>query len=373
VADAGTPVTVWDPARHVAVQTLTDGGTATGFACRDVTRLDLTVNGAFHTNDAISIAKNPLFTDPAFESSWPNPPDPDRRWHGTGTPSRGTPARPGYWPVYAAPLVMPPGNQSLIDYTAPAPAGGSGAGRPGCRYSGATRIVFAGTVMRVLSPSTTDAPPRCLDVSRRTQEQIVPIPALIYVDAAGVPCTAGALGYPRAGEDTTGQTTDYACGRGTALVEGTLDGRVTVASRDDILIIGDLDYQDRGAGTDMLGLIADNCVWVYHPVTAAGANLLPVAQMVHTVQAVVMSVRHSYLLQNWAKGAGVPLTSGLSFLGSIVQRFTGPFGTFNPGNGARISGIPATLTYDLRLGTLQPPYFLAPESAAWKVVTVTDG
>jgi hypothetical protein len=375
VASATTPVTLWDTWRNSPAGTITNGGNAADFSCSDVWYLNNVLRGPYHSNDTILVAgNNPLWTDPQFESSWETPPDPARRWYGVGTPSTGTVAERGYWPVYAPVIALPEGNQSLVDYAEPLPAGSTSTYHPGCRYTGITRIRFDGTSMKVLSPATTSAPSRCYDTLHPGVEQTVAVPPVIYVDATSAACTYGAVGYPRAGEWTGGHTTDYACAHGTALVEGTVDGRVTVGARDDIVITGDLTYADNGTGTDMLGLIADNKVWMYHPVDTSGGhnNLLPDASAIANVQAAILSVRHSYLLQNWDQGHVIRVTS--SFLGSYAQKYMGPFGTFNPANNQAMTGYAARdLRYDARLRSIQPPFFLAPASSTWTAASVTDG
>ncbi len=369
-ASASTPVYVFNTSTSAVTATLTASGAVAGFACREIqfTSGD-TIQGPLHSNDGLQIGGSVLFTDPVTESSWANPPNASQRWWGTGTPNSS-----GYRPVYAPPMSMPAGNETLLQYVEPRIDDVTGDPGPGCLYTGATRIIFQGSTMKVLSPSTTTAPSRCLDVANRANEQTKTIPPVIYVNSTAASCTAGALGFPMSGESTTmGVTTDYTCTRGTAYVKGTIDGAVTLAGKDDIVITGDLSYQDNATDTDILGLIAGNNVWVYHPVNSSGTNLLSGTATIHYIDAALLSLRHSFIVQNWDVGSALSTSTTstkLNVRGAIAQKFRGPVGT---GNGtSATTGYLKNYVYDARLKNLQPPYFLKPDSSPWTVAQLTD-
>jgi type II secretory pathway pseudopilin PulG len=344
------------------------------------------VDGPFHSNDAVQINGRPTFTNPRTESSWPaiqGAGPTDRTWW---TQIGTNPPLPQYAPRYAPPMALPVGNAALLKQVAP-DVDGDGSVGPGCYYTGQTRIIFAGTSMKVLSPSTTSpsTPSRCYDVNHPNLEQtITPIPPLVYVDGTTSSCTFDAIGYPRPGEQYTvgsataiawqtdpsrgGYSPNYDCSRGSAFVEGNADGQVTVAARDDVVITNDLTATDGTTGSDIVGLIAGNYVWVYHPVNNGMQNITdPVP---HTIDAAVLALRHSYILQNWDQGN--PLGS-ISFRGSVAQEFSGPFATAYPGGTIRNGYPDQSMTYDPRLAYMQPPFFLQPDSSPWAVATVTDG
>jgi Tfp pilus assembly protein PilX len=371
-ATSTNKVYIYDSSNGVITGNLTTGGTVAGY-CDEIRFITGDViQGPLHSNDSLQIQGSVLFTDPLTESSWSNPPSSTHRWWGSGTPSSGTTGQPGYLPVYAAALSMPSGNEELLQYVEPrvdspgAPAG------PGCYYQGQTRIIFQGTTMKVLSPSTTTAPSRCLDTANRANEQVKNIPPVIYVDSTATSCTAGALGYPKSNEWTGGITTDYTCTRGTALVQGTVDGQVTVAAKDDVVVTGDLVTQDNLTGTDVIGLIGGNYVWVYHPVTSSGTNILTSTATPHNIQAAILSLRHSFLVQNWAYGSLLSTSTAykLNVTGAIAQKFRGPVGTST--NSGPYSGYVKNYVYDARFKVLQPPYFLKPTSSPWQVASISD-
>jgi hypothetical protein len=332
------------------------------------------VDGPVHSNDAFTINSAVAFRNPKVESSWPDIEGAgatDPTWRGSAT------SLAGYKPVYAPGLSMPQANAQLTQYVEPNPTGG--APGPGCYYTGNTRIVFDGTVMHVFSPSTSDpdTPDRCLTVSARNIEQTKPIPPLIYVAPTSDTCTIGDVGYPVDGEAYTtgaanavawGHTTNYDCHRGTVYVQGRVDSRVTVAAAHDVVVTGDLTLADGGSGDDLVGLIGGTYVWVHHPIDTSGQNL-PGAPAVRKIQAAILSLRHSFVVQNWSQGDAL---GNLQLLGSIAQKMRGPVGATDPSNG-RIVGYLKDYRYDPRFRELQPPYFLKPGTNQWRIQDVTDG
>jgi len=369
-ATAANPVRVWDTWLGAWTSWTYTGGAISSFSCREIQWASGdTVTGPLHSNDALQINGAPLFTSPMTESSWATAPNPSKLWWGSGTPSPS-----GHEPVYAVPLSLPVGNQELLKYVEPRVDDPGADPGPGCYYTGATRITFQGDTMRVLSPATTTAPSRCLNVASRFTEQTKDVPPVIYVDSTTNSCTYRAVGYPVSNEWTGGVTTDYSCSRGTVYVRGTVTGQVTVAAKDDVVVVGDVELTDGTEGTDVVGLVAGNYVWVWHPVRSNGNNLLSSSASVHTIQAAVLSLRHSFLVQNWAYGAALS-TSGddgskLTVLGSIAQKYRGPVGTGS--GGSPVSGYLKNYLYDERLTALQPPYFLKPESSPWQIAQIID-
>jgi len=335
------------------------------------------VDGPLHSNDALLVGGSVRFKNARTESSWPEDKggDPDRLWWGSGEPEDD-----GFDPVYAATLPLPLGNQELLKYVLPKVDTNPNTNRPGCLYTGATRIRFVGSTMKVFSPNTTAAPPGCLNVSNRGSEQTLPIPPVIYVKPASGTCSG--VGYPRPDELTDPKyvtTTDYSPCRGTAFVEGNVDGQVTISAEDDIVVTADVSVQDRN-GTDIVGLVAGNYVWIYHPIDEDDydpaciepacpdkddfENLLDDDDTVDRVDAAILSLRHSILVQNWDMGDDL---DDLTIYGALAQKFRGPVGTSGG------TGYDKDYIYDDRLRVLQPPFFLAPESAPWRSVQVTDG
>jgi hypothetical protein len=332
------------------------------------------VDGPVHSNDVFTIDSAVNFKNPKTESSWPDiegAPASAKTWQGLAT------VLSGNKPVYAPTLPLPTANSELTKYVDP-DVDGDGQTGPGCYYTGATRIIFQGTTMKVFSPNTsrTDTPDRCLTVASRAVEQTKPIPPVIYVDSTTAACTQGALGYPATGEQVTagtatdaawGETTNYDCHRGTVYVQGHVDSQVTVAGSDDVVVTDDLTLDDGGNGTDVVGLIAGGYVWVYHPLNSAGNNL-PTYNKVREIDAAILSLRHSFVVQNWDQGQYL---GSLHVFGAIGQKFRGPVGANDPDTGQKY-GYLKDYQYDTRFKDIQPPYFLKPAANLWQVLTVTD-
>lgn len=332
------------------------------------------VDGPLHSNDALQVNGPVRFTNPRTESSW-NKADKTELWWGSGKPSNA-----GSDPVYAPTISIPQANTQLLKYVLPKVDSDPNTDRPGCLYTGATRITFVGNQMKVYSPNTTAAgtPSQCLDVGNSGNEQTKAIPPVIYIKPAAGTCTG--VGYPRAGEDVINRrTTDYDPCRGTAFVEGKVDGQVTVSAEEDIVVTADLTLNDP-LDTDIVGLVAGNFVWVYHPVevrkSGKSKDLLANKDAVRNIEAAILSLRHSFVVQNWAEGdklsKGSDKGSKLRVYGAIAQKFRGPVGTGN-GSADPATGYLKNYVYDERLQVLQPPYFLAADNAPWRVVQVTDG
>jgi len=334
-----------------------------------------TVNGPLHSNDALQINGQTNFADPQTETSWPDTNGAavgTKTWWGT-QPAPLTPNAP----YYADSVSLPSSNNDLLRSVAPDIDGDSETG-PGCYYTGATRIILNGTQMKVLSPSTTrsDTPAGCYTVSTPNQEQTKDIPPVIYVASSSGTCTVGAVGYPASNERySVGSSSanawdygpNYACTRGTVYVSGTSSVPVTISGTDDVVVVGDLTVNST-AGKNIIGLIAGNCVWVWHPIRSGSTSELYSTPRVNTIQAAVLGLRHSFVVQNWWMGS--PLGT-LNVYGVIAQKFRGPVGTGTAT--AIVTGYVKNYVYDTRLKYTQPPYFLQASTAPYGVIRLTDG
>ncbi|MCW2845580.1 MAG: hypothetical protein JWN22_3496 [Nocardioides sp.] len=272
---------------------------------------------------------------------------------------------------------------------------------PGCLYTGPTRIVFNPTVgnatptMKVwsrwsratLNPGCGDAAgpwPQILDVPQNNLIMVQDVPSSQSTPASGS-CTAGSIDasgsltspvtgtFPQAGDynQTLGEAN---CRYGTALVEGTLKGRLTISADNNIVITGDLTYQGGENGTDALGLVAENSVQVYHPVTSVcttknkrttcvpGGNMNRPSGTTFLnpqIYGSILTLQHSFEVQQYDVGNGL---GTLKLFGSLAQRFRG---IVKSGS----SGYLKDYNYDSRLRYAPPPYFLDPVRSAWGMKT----
>jgi len=155
---------------------------------------------------------------------------------------------------------------------------------------------------------------------------------------------------------------------GDVKLSGTLNGQLTIASEDDIIIVGNVQYHVYPGGNDVLGLVADNDVAVYHPLTGGGANAAG-SLTDPIIDAAILSLNHSFYVQNWSQGA--PLGT-LQINGLITQEFRGPVGTFSGSPPVIVSGYNKNYNYDTRLKYLSPPYFLSPTQSAWGRISYAE-
>jgi Tfp pilus assembly protein PilX len=341
--------------------------------CNDIQFISAdTLNGPVHSNDAIMICGSPSFRGTTSTS-----------WNTTGTRYRSncggtnpTFANPGD-PRYLAPLSMPPSNSAIKAETTTT-AGG-------CLYTGPTRIkLLSSGKMTVKSPFSKQTNNSC--PTNGTTQGSLPRNGVIYVQ--NVPATSSdpnytngcpynvnsrthPLGLPIANDNTI-----YGCRNGDVFIEGTLKGQLTVAADNNIDITWNLTYNSGTGGTDLLGLVANNYIEIWHPVQCtSGSNSScnldanfpgETARNAEfddaTVQAAILAVNHSFRVQNYNLGA--PLGT-LTVNGAIAQRYRGAVGT---GSGGSVStGFGKNYNYDQRLKYQSPPKFLAPIAASWAV------
>ncbi|TNM64497.1 hypothetical protein FHN55_13285 [Streptomyces sp. NP160] len=351
-----------------------DAGAVIGQVCPTTNDIQFTsgdlVKGPLHSNDLLKLGGHPTFGDPdttVWSGSYPAT---GPLFWGGGSPSSGTPSQPGYAPrASSTDTKLPLGNGDLLRYVRPKVDEDPNTDRRGCLYRGATRFTFTGSTMRVDSPNSYDAAPGCLVPG--SPDAALQIPPVIYVKGTSGSCTG--VGYPAPGEDVSrGITTDYNPCNGTAFVSGSVGGAVTLSAEADVVVVGDTTYADGGQGTNVLGLVAKNYVWVYHPLDS-NRNELPGYTPVHQIQAGILSLQHSFLVQNYNEGHSLS-TGGddtkLNILGALAQRYRGPVGT---GSGTSAStGYLKNYVYDKRFAGLQPPYFIKPVATPWQVSSVVD-
>ena len=291
------------------------------------------INGPLHTNDRLRVCGTPQFKGPA-STSYPGyqpaattvvKPG-DQLWQGrsgctNACRSSWRTRRRRTWstPTRSRPL---PSNSAVKTYT------NGVAPKNGCLYKGPTSIVFnaAGT-MTVWSPTTPTASTGCPlgngSTAASAQTGALPPNGVIYVDTAtntssndpGDCFTSGGslrsgnrLGYPVNPSGTSNDdVTQYNCLSGDVFVRGALNGQVTIGAANDIVVTDDLTYHDKPAGAtsyqgnDILGLIANRFVSVYHPVNSGGTDLTG-SLADPEINAAILSVQHSFWTQNYNKG-----------------------------------------------------------------------
>jgi hypothetical protein len=280
------------------------------------------VLGPFHTNDNAMICGNTQFGEKASDRVEFNGPTPYVDAGGCNADPNivGTQVFP------AGELAMPPSNQELKNIALPA-----------YRYTGKTKITLNGTSMTVTNAN----------LSGGVQTVALPSNGVIYVDNAS--CTAG---YDR--------TPDYTepSGCGNVYVHGSYGANLTIGAANDVIVDGNL---TRGSEDLLLGLIANNFVRVYHPCSSGTNGTGSVSNI--DIDAAILALNHSFIVDNWACGNSL---GNLNVDGAIAQYFRGPVGTSGG------TGYIKNYTYNRLLKYREPPYFLDPQLASWRVSRQTE-
>jgi hypothetical protein len=370
------------------------------------------INGPLHTNDTI-LTCSATFNGPVTTANTAAPPRYTKA-SGCSAPTFAVPGSPAYSPIVA----MPPSNAQMKDETRtdiPALVP-----RPGCLYTGPTSIVFnADGTMRVRSPwtkatrvvgnpvtavgtppagssdcGTPGDPAKTLAQNANTLAgatgQVITVPAknLIYVQGVPISRTAdpnywsptsypaeltctglarshgsgNGLGYPTTDEyaaDPLG-VNSYDCRSGDAFVQGQLRGAVTISAANYLYVTGNITYQD--PKTDVLGLVAENAVWVWNPMKCTSScssmsNTPLLTDNARTIHAAILSVNHTFQVQNHTKGND---RGTLTVSGAIAQNFRGAVGTGS-------TGYAKNYLYDQRFRNIAPPKFMVPVSTTYGV------
>jgi hypothetical protein len=360
------------------------------------------INGDVHSNDTISISgydttKSPPRFNGLVTSSMPNPIcSPARRWWNTDTVADtecNTPA--AGMPVFSR--TGDPGYQSILQLPQTSGTLRDDADATGCIFVGPTRLtLLAAGTMTVDSPfttaSTTDADnvSRCVGTGKS-------LPGIIFarnaVKTASKDETSGQCGSSsgnKLGYPISNDITKYSCTAGDIFVSGVLNGRLTVAAENDIVVVDNVTYESYGQATvdDMLGLIAEQFVRIYHPVKCDDDDIIEMNSVVTCehlkgsnlkdnrvnqldtntshrgyfwnpqIHAAILALNNSFALQVYDSGDQL---GTLTVYGAIAQKWRGTVTSIG------YTGYVKDYRYDPRLKYDGPPSFVDPVGKPWKV------
>jgi type II secretory pathway pseudopilin PulG len=224
-------------------------------------------------------------------------------------------------------------------------------------FTGVTRLVLNGTANTI---SVTNSKKEVKTINW-------PSNGLIYVHSN----KSLACGYTFQQENSDTpeeETQETNCGN--VYVSGTYSSSLTIGAENDLIINGSVyptsvagKLGSAPSGTTTLGLIANNYVRVYHPVTEEHGNCSNATGSLTEpwIYAAILATTHSFLVDNYSCGAGL---KNLNVYGAIAQKFRGIVGQGS-------SGYIKNYVYDERLAVDEPPYFLSPLNAGWKVARET--
>jgi type II secretory pathway pseudopilin PulG len=307
------------------------------------------IKGPMHTNDAFVICENPTLgrraSDPV-EVSYPKSPG----WFSTseiansGSSCSGSKTNfKGTFQLDAPALIPPETNSKLAEEV-----------EATFHFTGEIKVCLEGSTMKVGSgKSCTEKP---------LYSGPLPPNGIIY-DSNGV-CSAEYTPFNVSYESTVAST----CG--TVNVQGKYSKPLTIAAANDVVIMSNL---EKTSEEGMLGLIANNFIRVYHPVTittsekcsggscetttTCGSNKTGSIENLK-IEAAILAIKHSFIVDNYRCGAKL---GTLTVKGAIAQKYRGAVGTTGS------SGYIKSYEYDERLKTLEPPSFIEPEKSDWVI------
>lgn len=166
---------------------------------------------------------------------------------------------------------------------------------------------------------------------------------------------------PTAG-DGTKVTAPYACDRGDAFVQGTVDKAVTIAAENYLYVTGDIEYPASRSASTVLGLIGQRAVWVWNPINSNNSAILSADR---EIDAAILSNNGTFVVQNWTRGSSAGRGT-LTVSGSIAQNFRGAVGL------ASGQGYTKAYTFDSSLATYTPPKFPQPTVTTYRVATQVE-
>jgi len=318
------------------------------------------VNGPMHTEDHVGICGSPVFgrtvTDRiefrhavGGDSGYSG----EEACGGLGTPVfKGT-----HIPPNEVPSLKPPPGDEELEHIVEAPY----------HYHEKTKIVLEGTTMTVTTHWGKTTGP---ESEREHTTSGVPFPpgGVIYV-SGGCPTPYSPYGpIPAYNADT-------ACGN--LYLSGEYKESLTIASQNDIIINGNITTPVNAEGvpttTALLGLIANNFIRLYHPLTAERPNAFyscgaaknsPKDLNEPTIYAAMLAIKHSVIIDNF--DCGEPNKGHFNVYGAVAALFSnGDTGVESAGT--LVAGYSYHALYDDRFEAAEPPHFLNPIQAAWYV------
>lgn len=355
-------------------------------ACVNIQFSNDTLTGPVHSNDRMLICDNVTFNDRV--TTWANPSSGRAYRTNDCTATSGTTFRRTADPLTVDKVNFPATNGSLKAETSASQV------PRGCLYAGPTKIEVKGNQIKVTSPWTRTVTPGCQKGTYFT----IPVSGVIYVESAyegtdttqpnywpvgdvNKPVCPGGLqtrnnvGYPAAahvGKDLW----KYSCKAGDVFIEqegglfaNALSGRMTVAAQNNVYVTNHLEYATGTSGNAFLGLVAENFVYVWHPVdqsVSPAVNLPLPGQstpfMNARINAAMLSVLHSVGVMNYSRGASL---GTLNITGTLTQRYRGVVRQ-------NTSGYAKNYLYDQRLRYDSPPRFLEPTISSFGSVRTAE-
>lgn len=308
------------------------------------------IEGPLHTNDTSLVSGSAIFGRKGH-----SPPDVIEMFRGSYGSASGCPSAVATYytatkcyikegEANAQELVPPPDDESLGAYV-----------EPEYDFEGAVKLELKGNEMAVTYHDSAG--------TEHSKTMKFPPNGLIYVQ--GNKEHACGFKFEVENSDTASEWSEEKyCGN--VYVTGEYSKSLTIAGSDDVIVQKNVFPQglsslgSKPGGTDVLGLIAGEYVRYYH--ACSGGTNSPSDTTNPWVYAGILATSHSWTVDNHSCGPGL---GNINVYGAIGQDYRGV--VYNGG-----SGYVKNYEYDDRLATNEPPYFLAPLKAGWKIVRETS-
>jgi hypothetical protein len=250
--------------------------------------------------------------------------------------------------VSGASAELPPANTTFL---------ATDAAQNGVVFTGATTIVLNGSTATVTNCPTSTCTNTTVSLSTD--------PVIYVANSSG--CSPSQYSPIVTSYATSGCAGDV-------YVSGNYTSPLTIGAADDIIIDGNITTTTSGGtptGSATLGLIANEFIRVEHgcPITSDsppyGTNTSGQYTQNLTIDAEIMAVQHSFIVDNYFCGAQM---GTLTINGAIAQYFRGAVGSQESSSGTTyMTGYLKAYTYDNRLEYLLPPYLFDVTSGAWQL------
>ena len=293
-----------------------------------------TINGPLHTEDQLAICGSPTFGRNSQDAIEVVAPAPGYSNQGN-TGCSNNPIFKGTYTAAANSIQPPPTNAQLKQIATSS-----------YQWSGQTHITLNGSNMTVINGGKTTTVP-------------FPSNGVVYVESTS--CSTVYTPFNVTYSNSLGFPTYGGSGCGTITVDGTYSSSLTLASDNDIVIDGNITH----SGNALLGLIAQNYVRVYHPCSGTGGSNQAGYLSNPQIDAAILAVSDSFIVDNYDCGSQGQL-GNLSVFGAIAQVYRGPVGTIGS------TGYLKNYNYNDRLREQEPPHFINPIQAAWRIQRETE-
>jgi Tfp pilus assembly protein PilX len=338
------------------------------------------INGPLHVEDHALVCGKPTFGRTPIdriEFGNGNKKEPGQEGYsqscGGGSPTfKGTHILPEVVP----PLQPPPGDEELVHVV-----------EENYHFYGKTEIDLTGKTMTIVEHKGSHPTPKEEEEPENKKKEVIkagvayPLNGVIYVSEGNG--SGGCPTYSPFGP-VPGYNEGSECGD--VYVHGNYEESLTIAAQNDVVINESIttprepsaSVEGTPTTNDLLGLIANNFVRIYHPLSGTRgkkykeckvgsgpeATNAPEDLKEPVIYAAMLAVKHAIIVDNF--DCGTPTLGHLNVYGALAGLFSN--GLTGIINGTTLEhGYSYNAHYDNRLQVEEPPHFLNPIEAAWYI------